>query len=83
MSEQSTDPKLLREYAKGRSESVSAELLRRHVNFAYSAALRMVRDTHLAEDATPRQESAVRQRTRWTMSRSQLASRFAFHTGAE
>jgi len=45
-----TDSQLLRSYAEERSESAFAELVRRHLDFVYSAALRMVRDSHLAED---------------------------------
>ena len=37
-----TDQQLLREYAERRSEAAFAELVRRHVNLIYSAALRMV-----------------------------------------
>lgn len=45
------DATLLRHYAEGRSESDFAELVRRHLNFVYSAALRQVNgDTHLAQD---------------------------------
>ena len=47
-----TDQQLLREYAERRSESAFAELVRRHVDLVYSAALRMVCDSHLAEDVT-------------------------------
>ena len=47
-----TDQQLLREYAERRSESAFAELVRRHVDLIYSAALRMVCDSHLAEDVT-------------------------------
>lgn len=47
-----TDQQLLRDYAGRRSEAAFAELVRRHIDFVYSAALRMVRDGHLAEDVT-------------------------------
>ena len=45
---QLTDQQLLREYAECRSEAAFAELVRRHVDLIYSAALRMVCDSHLA-----------------------------------
>ncbi|HUD45362.1 MAG TPA: sigma-70 family RNA polymerase sigma factor [Candidatus Baltobacteraceae bacterium] len=48
----STDQQLLHDYTARRSESAFAELVRRHVDFVYSAALRMVRDAHMAEDVT-------------------------------
>lgn len=45
------DATLLRRYAQNRSESDFAELVRRHLNLVYSAALRQVNgDTHLAQD---------------------------------
>jgi DNA-directed RNA polymerase specialized sigma24 family protein len=47
-----TDQQLIRDYTGSRSEAAFAELVRRHVDFVYSAALRMVRDPHLAEDVT-------------------------------
>src|SRR5437667_3581645 len=47
-----TDQQLLRDYAELRSEEAFAELVRRYVDLTYSAALRMVHDTHLAEDVT-------------------------------
>ena len=47
-----TDQQLLREYAERRSEAAFAELVRRHVDLVYSAARRMVCDSHLAEDVT-------------------------------
>jgi RNA polymerase sigma factor (sigma-70 family) len=51
MNEQ-TDSQLLRAYAQSRSEAAFGELVRRQVDFVYSAALRMVCDPHLAEDVT-------------------------------
>src|SRR5438093_2162221 len=45
-----TDQQLLRDYTERRSEAAFAELVRRHVDLVYSAALRMVRDPHLAQD---------------------------------
>ena len=47
-----TDSQLLHAYAEQRSEPAFSELVRRHVDFIYSAALRMVCDSHLAEDVT-------------------------------
>lgn len=47
------DSTLLRRYAQEGSESDFAELVRRHLNLVYSAALRQVNgDTHLAQDVT-------------------------------
>jgi RNA polymerase sigma factor (sigma-70 family) len=47
-----TDSELLRSYAERRSEAAFTELVRRHVDLVYSAARRMVCDSHLAEDVT-------------------------------
>jgi len=47
-----TDSQLLRAYAGERSEPAFAELVRRHIDLVYSAARRMVCDSHLAEDVT-------------------------------
>ena len=47
-----TDQQLLRDYTGRRSEAAFTELVRRHIDFVYSAVLRMVRDAHLAEDVT-------------------------------
>ena len=47
-----SDHELIREFADDRSDPAFAELVRRHVDHVYSAALRMVRDAHLAEDVS-------------------------------
>jgi RNA polymerase sigma factor (sigma-70 family) len=47
-----TDQQLLRDYTGNHSEAAFTELVRRHVDLVYSAALRMVRDSHQAEDVT-------------------------------
>ena len=47
-----TDQQLLRDYAESRSEAAFAELVRRHIDLVYSAVLRMVCDSHQAEDVT-------------------------------
>src|ERR1017187_2230625 len=45
------DEQLLHAYARERSESAFGELVTRHIDFVYSAALRVVNgDTHLAHD---------------------------------
>ena len=47
------DGQLLREYARERSEPAFGELVSRHIDLVYSAALRMaVGDRQLAEDVT-------------------------------
>src|ERR1022692_5346023 len=45
------DPELLRQFAQTNSEAAFAELVKRHVNLVYSAALRQVNgDAHFAQD---------------------------------
>lgn len=47
------DAELLRQYVEGGTNDAFAELVQRHVNFVYSAALRQLNgDAHLAADAT-------------------------------
>jgi len=47
-----SDQQLLRVYASTRQETAFSELVRRHIDLVYSAALRMLRDAHLAQDIT-------------------------------
>ena len=49
---QMEDITLLQEYARTESEPAFAALAERHIGLVYSAALRQVRDPHLAEDVT-------------------------------
>jgi len=46
------DMDLVRQYARCKSEEAFATLVSRHVNLVYSAALRQVRDPHLAQEIT-------------------------------
>ena len=46
------DWELVQEYATKKSEAAFETLVARHVNLVYSAALRQVRDAHLAEEIT-------------------------------
>jgi RNA polymerase sigma factor (sigma-70 family) len=68
-----SDQELLRDYSERRSEPAFAELVRRHVDLVYSAALRMVGDAHLAEDVTQGAFSALAQNARQLSDRSVLA----------
>ena len=46
------DMALLREYSVNRSDQAFSELVSRRIHFVHSAALRQVRDPHLAEEVT-------------------------------
>src|SRR5579862_98760 len=46
------DDQILREYANSRSESAFVELVARHADWVYSAALRSAGDPHRAQDVT-------------------------------
>jgi RNA polymerase sigma factor (sigma-70 family) len=47
-----SDGDLLRQYARNGSEEAFAELVARHADWVYSAAARMLGDSHAAEDVT-------------------------------
>src|SRR5262249_23923038 len=47
-----TDLELLRRYSRGHAEDAFSEIVRRHLGLVYSAALRQVRSTQLAEEVT-------------------------------
>src|SRR5262245_13268034 len=53
MAEES-DQTLIRAYARHRCESSFSELVHRHVDLVHSTAVRVLRDTNLAEDVTQR-----------------------------
>jgi RNA polymerase sigma factor (sigma-70 family) len=68
-----TDQQLLRDYTERRSEPAFTELVRRHVDLVYSAAVRMVRDAHLAEDVTQSVFVALAQNARQLSDRPVLS----------
>lgn len=48
------DHEFLQDYVQNGSQAAFAGLVERHVGLVYSAARRLVRDAHLAEDVTKR-----------------------------
>jgi DNA-directed RNA polymerase specialized sigma24 family protein len=54
-----SDIELLDAYASERSEDAFRELVARHVDFIYSAAMRQLRNPHLAEEARSRPSSQL------------------------
>lgn len=67
-----THQQLLRDYVERRSEAAFADLVRRHVDFVYSAAWRILRDRHLAEDVTQSAFVALAQNARQLTNRPVL-----------
>lgn len=68
-----SDQQLLSDYTHGKSEAAFAEIVRRQIDLVYSAALRMVRDPHLAEDVTQRAFTALAQNAHQLLDRSTLS----------
>lgn len=71
---QKTDSDLLRDYAENGSEAAFAELVRRHIGLVYSVALRVVVDTHLAEDVTQATFTAFAREARHLLGRTFLSN---------
>jgi RNA polymerase sigma factor (sigma-70 family) len=67
-----TDQELLQEYAGGGSETAFTEVVRRHVDFVYSTALRLAGNAHLAEDVSQRVFLALAQNARQLTDRAVL-----------
>ncbi|MEP6664721.1 MAG: sigma factor, partial [Verrucomicrobiota bacterium] len=68
-----TDSQLLRAYAEHYSDPAFAELVCRYVDLIHSAALRMVRDSHLAQDVTQNVFVALAQNAHQLQNRPVLA----------
>lgn len=59
-----TDQQLLRDYSRSQSEESFAKLVHRHVDLVYSVALRIVQDSHLAQEVTQSAFLALAQNAR-------------------
>lgn len=68
-----THQQLLRDYVERRSDDAFAELVRRYVDFVYSAALRILRDPHLAQDVAQNVFIALAQNARQLTDRPVLS----------
>ncbi|MBI4326504.1 MAG: sigma-70 family RNA polymerase sigma factor [Chloroflexi bacterium] len=68
------DHELLRDYAERGVETAFGELVRRHIDLVYSAAVRLVVDRHLAEDVTQAVFVALAQNAWKLAGRSVLSS---------
>jgi RNA polymerase sigma factor (sigma-70 family) len=67
------DSELLRQFAKTNSEDAFAELVKRHVNLVYSAALRQVGgDAHLAQDVAQSVFTDLARKASWLSNREAL-----------
>ncbi len=73
------DQELLADYATGGSEEAFAELVRRYLNLVYSAAFRMVRNPHLAQEVTQSVFVALSQNAR-SLTRRPVLSGWLYRT---
>jgi RNA polymerase sigma factor (sigma-70 family) len=69
-----TDQELLLEYAGCGSEAAFSEIVRRHVNFVYSAALRVIGNVQLAEEVSQKVFLALAENARRLADRAVLSS---------
>jgi RNA polymerase sigma factor (sigma-70 family) len=69
-----TDSDLLRDYAASDCESAFGELVNRHIGLVYSVAIRVVVDTHLAEDVTQTTFAILAREARHLTGRALLSS---------
>ena len=61
------DRELLDEFVKARSQAAFCELVTRHLPVVYSAARRMVRDSHLAEEVAQSVFTTLAQKAEMTL----------------